>query len=194
MTEEKHLEPEKEEVIEEEKKTLEDELREKIDELQDRIETLQSESSDKMVEFIDKKTKEAEQIILSKEEELRAKFQKELDDAKDYLYERQFLELVGIISNFDTVINMTTAPEVAAYLAGFKMFSSQFQALLEDLNIFAFTPAEHDEFDSSCMEATVVEEVQDPELENKVLQVFSKGYKLNKRVIKLSSVKVGKLN
>ncbi|OAL10319.1 nucleotide exchange factor GrpE [Candidatus Mycoplasma haematobovis] len=178
----------------EKEERVEEELREQIKELQEQIATLEKESNQKIMDFIDKKSKEAEQIILKKEEELKLKFKRELENAKDYLYERQFSELVGIISNFETAIDMATAPEIAAYLAGFKMFSSQFETLLSDLNISKFSPKKYDEFDSSCMEATMVEKVDSEELENKVLQVFSKGYKLNERVIKLSSVKVGKLD
>ncbi|AEW44910.1 protein grpE [Mycoplasma haemocanis str. Illinois] len=170
-----------------------DQLKAQLQEWEEKFVKLETESNQRLLEFIDKKSKEASDIVARKEEEIRQKYKRELEEAKDYLYEKPLASLVGVISQFEAVIEMTVDPNISQYLVGFRMFLSQFNDLLKEFSISIIEPKEGDEFDSSFMEATMVEKVLDDSLNNKVISVFSKGYRLKERIIRLSSVKVGKI-
>ncbi|CBY92052.1 heat shock protein GrpE [Mycoplasma haemofelis str. Langford 1] len=182
----------KEEEIVEEVSEL-DQLKAKLKEWEDKFSELEKESNQRLLEFVEKKSKEASDIIAKKEEEISQRYKKELEEAKDYLYEKPLASLVGVISQFEAVIKMTVDPNISQYLVGFRMFLTQFNDLLREFSISIIEPKGGDEFDSSFMEATVVEKVSDDSLNNKVISVFSKGYRLKDRIIRLASVKVGKI-
>lgn len=178
----------------EEKKDKEiDELKLKIKNLEAEIEFIRGENNKKVLDFVDKKSKEAAEIVRKKEEELINKYSSEFENKKKYIYEKQFAELTEIISQFETVINSINNPEVSNYLIGFQMFLSKFNDLLSSLNISLIDPKENEDFDSELMEAVSIKKVTQNNLDGKILTVFTKGYRLYNRVIKLATVEVGKL-
>lgn len=169
------------------------ELRAKNLILESQIAAMKKAANEKMIEFVDKKSKEAEKLINEKQKELSDKYKREYDEKLKFFYSKPLSSLVEIISQFEVVLNGITDPSVAGYLVGFKMFLSQFDSLLSDFCISQIVPQEGDEFDSDIMEASATKKVEESELDNKITGVFRKGYKLHDRVIKLASVEVGKV-
>lgn len=165
-------------------------LNEKILELESEIEELKKNHEKQLLEFVDKKTKEAVKIISDKEKELSDKYKKEFENSRRYIYEKQLSDLSLIVSQFEHVMDSISNPEVSNYLVGFRMFFSKFQDLFDDFGISLIVPKEGDEFNSETMEASAVDFADNPESNNKISKVFSKGYKLHDRVIKLASVEV----
>lgn len=182
------------EVVDKKTKKKIDELNDKIAFLEKTIDNLKREENKKIIDFVEKKSKEASEIIQRKETELTEKYKSEYESKLKYYYSSQLSELVEIVSQFELVINGTTNPEVANYLVGFKMFLSQFESLLKSLSITDISPNVGDEFNSDTMEATSTKKVDDEKMDNKITSVFKKGYSLHERVIKLASVEVGKLS
>lgn len=174
-------------------KDKEDVLRLRIKELEREKEELIREGNKKMVEFVDKKTKEASAILEEKKNELQRKYEREFSERIKYEYESQLSRLSNIISQFEAVIKSVQNPEVANYLVGFKMFLSQFDDLLKDFGIESIEPKIGDEFNSDVMEASKVVKITDEKNDNKVSNVYGKGYRLHDRIIKLASVEVGKI-
>lgn len=74
-------------------------------------------------------------------------------------------------------------------LKGLKLIYDQLTNMLASLNISEIE-AEGCDFDPNLHNAVLAEEAEGKE--NKVLEVFQKGYKLNDRVIRYAMVKVGK--
>lgn len=169
------------------------ELRAKNLILESQIAAMKKAANEKMIEFVDKKSKEAEKLINEKQKELSDKYKREYDEKLKFFYSKPLSSLVEIISQFEVVLNGITDPSVAGYLVGFKMFLSQFDSLLSDFCISQIVPKEGDEFDSDIMEASATKVIEESELDNKITSVFRKGYKLHDRVIKLASVEVGKV-
>ena len=64
---------------------------------------------------------------------------------------------------------------------------------LENLGVKAVN-AKGENFDPSLHDASGTEEVDDPELDGKVITEILKGYKMNDRVLRPSRVTVGKYN
>ncbi|AFN65210.1 co-chaperone GrpE [Mycoplasma wenyonii str. Massachusetts] len=167
------------------------ELEQKLKDYEEKEKQLKEELNKKFLEAIQKKSEEASVIIKTKEQEIEQKYSSKLEEQKKYLYEAQLTELVNIVSRLEGVVSAEPkSEEVKNYLFGFKMFLTQFEALFDSLNIVQISPEIGQEFDSEVMESLETEKVSE-EQRNKILKVFSKGYKLNQRVIKLAQVKVG---
>ncbi|PYC99624.1 nucleotide exchange factor GrpE [Microbacterium esteraromaticum] len=183
------------ELLAKETKDLKDErikeLESKLKEYEKKEEQFREELNKKFLETIQKKSDEAALLIKSKEEEIEQKYSSKLEEQKRYLYESQLTELVNIVSRLEDVLNVEpSSEEVKKYLFGFKMFLTQFESLFDSFNISKIVPETGQEFDSEIMESLETETVEEIQ-RNKILKVFSKGYKLNERVIKLAQVKVG---
>ncbi|CBZ40506.1 Co-chaperone GrpE [Mycoplasma suis KI3806] len=159
-----------------------------------REQSSRDELNKKYLENIQKKTEDAKAWMEEKEKQMEQKYilkLEELEEHKNFMYEDQLTELVNIISGMEKVINSEPrSEEVKNYLLGFKMFLTQFESLLESLNIKVISPQINEEYDSEKMESVMTEGVEE-EKKNKIIEVFSKGYTLNDRVIKLAQVKVG---
>lgn len=168
-------------------------LKAKILILESQLENVKREQNEKILEFVEKKSKEAASIIEAKEQELSEKYRREFDEKIKFFYSKPLSELVNIVAQFEVVIQGITDPSVSGYLSGFKMFLSQFDSLFSSFSIVPIVPKEGDEFDSDIMEASSTKVVSDAKLDNKITNVFRKGYKLHDRVIKLSSVEVGQV-
>ncbi|ADX98010.1 nucleotide exchange factor GrpE [Mycoplasma suis] len=156
-----------------------------------REQSFKDELNKKYLENIQKKSEEAIALLEEKEKKIEQKYSLKFEELKNFMYEDQLTELVNIISGMEKVINSEPkSEEVKNYLLGFKMFLTQFESLLESLNIKVISPQINEEYDSEKMESVMTEGVEE-EKKNKIIEVFSKGYTLNDRVIKLAQVKVG---
>ncbi|XP_032746469.1 protein GrpE-like [Rattus rattus] len=170
-----------------------EELRQQILELQTLTEAIQKKCNDEMLEFVDKKSKEAESIIEKRCQDLTDKLNGEFEEKLNYKYSKPLAQLVDVISQFETVITSINNPEVAGYLVGFKMFLGQFESLLSSFQIISFLPNVGDDFDSYTMQAVSVKQTDNEEENGKITAVFQKGYKLQDRILRLSTVEVFKL-
>ncbi|AGX89052.1 nucleotide exchange factor GrpE [Mycoplasma parvum] len=166
-------------------------LESELNKYKEREQTFKDELNKKYLEAIQKKSEEASLLIKEREKQVEEKYSLKFEENKKFIYENQFAELVNIISGLEKVIYAEAkSEEVKNYLLGFKMFLTQFEALLDSLNIKSISPKINEEFDSEKMESLETVEVEQNK-KNKIIEVFSKGYTLNERVIKLAQVKVG---
>ncbi len=89
--------------------------------------------------------------------------------------------------------NEPTDPALKNYLVGFQYIYRNLVAALENEGVNEITPEVGAMFDSSVMNAVDAVEVEDPKEVNKIVRVYSKGYKLHDRLIRPANVVVNKL-
>ncbi|CCE66762.1 nucleotide exchange factor GrpE [Candidatus Mycoplasma haematominutum] len=169
-----------------------EELESKVAKYEAQEKTLKDELNKKFLSAISKKSEEAIKLIQEKERELERKYLEKFEEQKKFIYESQLSELVDIVARLEGVVKSASGNrEVQNYLAGFRLFLTQFEQLFSSWNIAEIVPRLHQEFDSEVMESLETTPVNEDSLKNKVVHIFSKGYKLHDRVIKLAQVRVG---
>ncbi|MDQ0513571.1 molecular chaperone GrpE [Mycoplasmoides fastidiosum] len=152
---------------------------------------LQGETNDAFLAKVQEKAEQAEKVLNQKIIAYQQKFEAELNHAKKYALEKQAIELVTIIGQFESVLSMNpTDPVLKNYVSGFMMFLNMFNQLLENLNIRKIPVQLGDEYNSEIMEAFETVPAQ-PGQENKVVVIVAPGYQLHERIIKPTLVKVG---
>ncbi|MDR2828995.1 MAG: nucleotide exchange factor GrpE [Mycoplasmataceae bacterium] len=141
---------------------------------------------------IKEKSEQANKIVQEKLMELESKHSSFVENHKKYGLEKDATKLVDIIDQFKKAISFETDDQkVKQFLIGFKMFSSMFENLLEDLHITIKQVKVGDEFEPSYMDA--YDTTNEKSLgDNKVSHVISQAYILHDRVIKHAVVKVNK--
>jgi molecular chaperone GrpE len=141
---------------------------------------------------IKEKSEQANKIIQEKIAELDSKHKEVIEHTKKYGIASAATQLIEIIDQFQKAINFTSEdPKVNNFLAGFKMFNSMFNNLLDDMNIKVKKINVGDEFDPVYMDA--FDTTEDENIKNNAVSfVASNAYLLHDRVIKLGVVKVNK--
>jgi molecular chaperone GrpE len=160
----------------------------KINRLEQQIFAINLEYSNKLKE----KSEQANKIVQEKINDLESKHSSFVEHHKKYGLEKDATKLVDIIDQFKKAISFETDDQkVKQFLIGFKMFSSMFESLLEDLHITIKHVNVGDEFEPTYMDA--YDTTNEKKLgDNKVSHVISNAYLLHDRVIKHAVVKVNK--
>jgi molecular chaperone GrpE len=184
-------EPKKEETS---KKIITD-LEHKLHEATSKISRLEQQIASANIEYANKikeKSEQANKIVQEKINEIEIKHSNFVENHKKYGLEKDATKLVDIIDQFKKAISFETDDQkVKQFLIGFKMFSSMFENLLEDLHITIKQVKIGDEFEPAYMDA--YDTTDDKKLgDNKVSHVISQAYLLHDRVIKHAVVKVNK--
>lgn len=158
----------------------------KINELED----FQKDSQELFKTEIIKKAKLAQEEVNKTAMNLKTKFDIELKSAKKYAIEGQAIDLINIISQFESVISIKSNDEkIQNYLNGFQMFSRMFNSLLNEMGISEISIKIGDEFNEKYMEA--IHAIDDKQYQkNTVINIIKKGYKLHDKVILHSQVTV----
>ncbi|MDR3249812.1 MAG: nucleotide exchange factor GrpE [Mycoplasmataceae bacterium] len=138
------------------------------------------------------KAEKANKMVQEKIKEIEQKNTEFINHAKKYGTEKIASKLVEIIDQFKKAINFDTDDaKVKNFLSGFKMFSSMFDNLLNEMNVKETIVSVGDEFDPKFMDA--FDTTNDNKFaDNKVTLVISNAYLLHDRVIKHAIVKVNK--
>ncbi len=116
----------------------------------------------------------------------RKQVAKENDEFKKYAKQSVIEEIIPVLDSFDAAMKNEPADEnVRKYLEGFKMIHSKLLNVLEQQNVTIIDPKPGDSYDPHTMEACTV---IDGEEDEKVADVFRKGYKLYDHLIRASLV------
>lgn len=120
----------------------------------------------------------------------RRQIEKEGEDFKKYANKSLLTEFIPVLDSFDMAFKTEPKdPAIKNYLVGFKMIHSKLLEFLNKMNVEVISPNIGDEYDPHKMEAlSTVEGDED----NKVAEVYYKGYKLHDSLLRASSVVITK--
>jgi molecular chaperone GrpE len=172
-------------------KTLEEQLSDNVQKIKTYEQALKELNDDYAKKLI-AKSEQANKMVNDKLLEITEKYNMSLANVKKYAIEKDATKLVEIVNQFNTAVAYPVSDaNVAKYQVGFKMFSSMFNNLLNDIGVKEIKVSIGDEFDSHFMEAY---DTMESHLlkDNQVGAVISSGYKLHDRIIKTAIVKVVK--
>lgn len=116
---------------------------------------------------------------------------KERQDTRKRAQEDVISAILPVLDNLDRALEAAQSEDAASILKGVEMVQRQFMSVLEGLGVTAIK-AEGEVFDPMLHDASGTEEVDDPELDGKVITQRLKGYKMNDRVLRPAQVTVGK--
>ncbi len=120
----------------------------------------------------------------------RKQVERETADFKKYAKQSLIEELLPALDGFDMALKNEPKDEVIKkYLQGFVMIHSKFLSVLKDQNVEIIDPKKGDEYDPNTMQAF---STVDGEEDNKIADVFTKGYKLYDHLIRPAGVIVTK--
>ncbi len=117
----------------------------------------------------------------------RKRSQKEKDAAYTNSKANVLEELLPILDNFERAAANSEAP-AEEYKKGIDMIFNQFSETLKKMGVESFGEP-GDEFDPN-QHSAVMHIDDDEQPENTIVEVFSKGYKLNDRILRFAVVKV----
>lgn len=201
MSEEKEIVKEEETVTEKSKKELKaekkeekkalkqvEELEEKNRELLDKITELNKkyEETDKEKDLWKNKYYQAYADLSN----TRKQIEKEGQEFKDYANKSLITELIPVLDSFDMAFK--TEPEdekIKNYLIGFKMIYSKLLEFLDKMHVEVISPEIGADYNPHLMEAL---SVIPGEEDNKIKEVFYKGYKLHSSLLRAASVLITK--
>lgn len=174
----------------EEKKALKkvDELEKEVSDLKEKNKEYQSkfELADKEKDDWKNKYYEAYANLSN----TRRQIEKEGDEFKKYANKNLLTEFIPVLDSFDMAFKTEPKdPAIKNYLVGFKMIHSKLLEFLAKMNVEVISPNVGDDYDPHKMEAlSTVEGDED----NKVAEVYYKGYKLHDSLLRASSVVITK--
>ena len=120
---------------------------------------------------------------------LRSNLEKEHMAAIKYRAEGFIEDLLPVLDSFYLALaNEPTDPALKNYLIGFQYIYRNLVSVLENEGVSEISPKVGDKFDPSVMNATEV--IEDEGEENRVLKIYTKGYKLHDRLIRPVNVGV----
>ncbi len=141
----------------------------------------------KKVEKIDYKEKYL--YTLAELSNLSKRFEKEKLEMAKYYTRDYMLELLPLFDIFSMVIsNKNVAPEVAAYLKGFELVYAQFEQFFEKNGVKEIPTKLGEEYDPTKHNA--IETESSEESENKIVQIYQKGYMMHDKVLRPTTVKI----
>lgn len=159
-----------------------------------RLEKQIDEINKEFIQKVNEKIKEGNEKIKLKLLDLQNSAKEELEQKKKYAIEPHAIELVNIINQLDSAVNYQSADQkINNFLIGFKMFSTMFHQLLEQMHVKIIPIQINDEFNPNYMQC--VEYIDDKDIKpGHVTKVISIGYKLHDHIIVLAKVNVAKNN
>ncbi len=180
--------------LKEEKKKLElyekqlDDLKVKLLEAQKKAEDYQAkfEAADKQADDWKNKYFQA----FADMSNTRKQVERETADFKKYAKQSLIEEMLPALDGFDMALKNEPKDEIVKkYLQGFVMIHSKFLSVLKDQSVEIINPQKGDDYDPNTMQAF---STVDGEEDNKIADVFTKGYKLFDHLIRPAGVIVTK--
>lgn len=120
---------------------------------------------------------------------LRTSLENDHKVAMKYRAESFIDGLLPVLDSFHMALaNEPADPNLKNYLVGFQYIYRNFVAALENEGVTEISPKVGDKFDASVMNG--VDSVETDGEENKVMKIYTKGYKLHDRLIRPANVSV----
>lgn len=167
----------------------------KIKELEAEIEKLKGKLNENQKKFeeADKKADEWKNKYYQAYADMantRKQVEKETSDFKKYAKQSLVEEMIPALDGFDMALKNEPKDDVIKnYLKGFNMIHSKLLAVLEQQNVTIVNPKIGEDYNPSTMQAfSTVEGEED----NKVAEVFTKGYKMYEHLLRPAGVIVTK--
>lgn len=158
-------------------------------------EAVQSEEIEPESPDLNEKIKELEhELAVSRADfyNYRQRALKERQETRRRAQEDVIISILPVLDNLDRALE-AAGSEDSSILKGVEMVQRQFVGVLEGLGVSEIK-AEGEAFDPALHDAAGIEEVEDPELEGKVITVRLKGWRTEDRVLRPAQVTAGKLH
>lgn len=120
---------------------------------------------------------------------LRKSLEKDFQTAMKYRSEGFLEELLPVLDSFHSALaNEPSEPTLKNYLIGFQYIYRNLVTALENEGVTEIAPNVGDKFDASMMNAIDIVETDGED--NRIVRVYSKGYKLKDRLVRPANVSV----
>ena len=116
---------------------------------------------------------------------------KERSETRKHAAEDVITAILPVLDNLDRALDAANTEDTASIIKGVDMVRRQFVGVLENLGV-SIIKAEGEKFDPALHDAAGTENVDDPELDGKVITERLKGYRTKDRVLRPAQVTVGK--
>ena len=100
--------------------------------------------------------------------------------------------ILPVLDNLDRALEAASSEDTASIVKGVEMVQRQFVGVLETLGV-SIIKAEGEKFDPALHDASGTQQVEDAELDGKVVAERLKGYRTKDRVLRPAQVVVGKI-
>ena len=100
--------------------------------------------------------------------------------------------ILPVLDNLDRALEAASSEDTASIVKGVEMVQRQFVGVLENLGV-SIIKAEGEKFDPALHDAAGTQQVEDAELDGKVVAERLKGYRTKDRVLRPAQVVVGKI-
>ena len=117
---------------------------------------------------------------------------KERSETRKRAAEDVITAILPVLDNLDRALEAASSEDTASIIKGVDMVRRQFVGVLETLGV-SIIKAEGQKFDPALHDAAGTENVDDPELDGKVITEQLKGYRTKDRVLRPAQVTVGKI-
>ncbi len=164
------------------------ELRKQVNDLEKQNKDLQAKYEQAVLDSDDWKNKYYS--VYSDMANTRKAVAKENEEFKKYAKQSVIEEFIPVLDSFDAALKNEPADEnIRKYLEGFRMIHSKLLKVLEQQNVTIIDPKPGDTYDPNVMEAC---QLVDGEEDDKVADVYWKGYKLYDHLLRASLVVITK--
>ncbi|MBQ7216753.1 MAG: nucleotide exchange factor GrpE [Synergistaceae bacterium] len=121
----------------------------------------------------------------------RQRTTKERSETRKHATEDVITAILPVLDNLDRALDAANTEDTASIIKGVDMVRRQFVGVLENLGM-SIIKSEGEKFDPALHDAAGTENVEDPELDGKVIAERLKGYRTKDRVLRPAQVIVGK--
>jgi len=158
-------------------------------------ESTESVDQESLLEQVQKEAKDAQNkylLLLAESENARKRMQKEKQDLTKYALENVLVEFLHPLDSFSKALTIAEnmSDEVKNWALGFEMILGQFNQVLSDHGVVAYTSVGK-AFDPHLHEAVEMVETEEHEA-GTIVEEFVCGYKMGERTIRPARVKVAK--
>ena len=121
----------------------------------------------------------------------RQRMAKERQQIRRLVTDDTISALLPVLDNLDRALAVPEDGSAKDVLVGVGMVRRQFLSTLEELGV-RIIPTEGASFDPALHDAVETVPVEDPELDGRILEELTRGYRTDERVLRASRVTVGK--
>ena len=121
----------------------------------------------------------------------RQRTTKERSETRKHATEDVIVSILPVLDNLDRALDAASSEDTAGIIKGVDMVRRQFVGVLENLGV-SIIKTQGEKFDPALHDAAGTENVEDPELDGKVIAERLKGYRTKDRVLRPAQVIVGK--
>ena len=121
----------------------------------------------------------------------RQRMAKERQQIRRLVTDDTISSLLPVLDNLDRALTVPEDGSAKDVLVGVGMVRRQFLSTLEELGV-RIIPTEGASFDPALHDAVETVPVEDPELDGRILEELTRGYRTDERVLRASRVTVGK--